>query len=248
MSTFWMETLGDWGQELVYSPRLAHYSWDWMPFHTQTEPYMIPFAYAIYWTVHAWALLKLAQGLQRRYGWSLLKGVIVLSIPINFIWDLSVEATSAYFGWWTYDPGFGPVIQFARGRQPLLWPITLMVGWPNLMAYLAGKPTNRGLNMIERAFRLDRRTRVRPTAGADPGEATDMGVGRAEGARTATLTRPRAAVLEPMDYEIVGQHWRFELRRIVAWLIVFQVSFFLLLVVPLVVLRVVSGHGSVFVP
>jgi hypothetical protein len=51
-----------------------------------------------------------------------------------------------------------------------------------------------------------------------------------------------------MDYEIVGQHWRFELRRIVAWLIVFQVSFFLLLVVPLVVLRVVSGHGSVFVP
>lgn len=32
--TWWMETMGDWGQELIYSPRLAYYHISWLPVST----------------------------------------------------------------------------------------------------------------------------------------------------------------------------------------------------------------------
>ena len=202
MSTFWMETIGDWGQHLRYSPRFSSYSWDWLPYHTPTDPYFMPFAYGVYWTLHAAAVMALGAWLAKKRGWTLLRAVLVLSIPVNFIFDLSLESTAAYLGWWTYDPGFGPIWHFARGSQPLLWPVTLMIGWPNFVAYVAGKPASTGPNVIERTFRLD------------------------------------AAASGPAH----------ELKRFGAWLLTFQVTFFLMLVVPLVVLRLVTGHDSPYVP
>ncbi|MCM3924758.1 hypothetical protein ND748_24230 [Frankia sp. AiPs1] len=246
--TCWMETMGDWGQHLVYSPSFAHYSWDWLPYHTVTEPYFMPFAYAIYWTIHAWAILTLAQWLVNRRGWSLLTAVIVWSVPVTFLWDISAETLSAYFGWWTYNPGFGPVIAFERGRQPLLWPVTLMLFWPNVVAYLAGKPVNRGLNRIELMFRLDRWTRPRT-----PQSAPVAVIVTTKPGGTAMLETPIQAPITTTDdglnYDVVGiSRWKFELARFGAWTAVFQLSFFILLVVPLVFLRLVTGHNSIYVP
>jgi hypothetical protein len=203
MLTFWLETMGDWGQHLVYSPAFAHYSWDWMPWHTQSEPYFMPFAYAAYWTVHAWVVLRIAQWLATRQGWTLLKAVLVLSIPINF-------------------------------------------AWPNFIAYVAGKPTSSGLNVIERWFRLDRFTRPLPApapTGGQPTAAFSPGAGG-----TTTLARPRAAAVG-VDYEVVGTtRVAFEARRLGAWLLTFQVTFLLMLVMPLVLLRIITGHNSPYVP
>jgi hypothetical protein len=45
--------------------------------------------------------------------------------------------------------------------------------------------------------------------------------------------------------------WKFELAGfvgLVAWFVVFQVSFFVTLVIPLVARRVISGHNSEYVP
>lgn len=41
----------------------------------------MPFAYSVYWTVHAWAVLALASRLADRRRMSLLKAVIILSVP-----------------------------------------------------------------------------------------------------------------------------------------------------------------------
>ena len=214
MAVCWMETVGDWGQDLVYSPAFAvHHLLGWLPLKTPNDPVFIPFAYAVYWTVHALAILWLGQLLVDRYGWSMLKAIAVLAVPVNYTWDLLVEGTATAMGWWTYDPGIGPVLTWpSGGKITLLWTVGLMCGWPNVIAYWAGKPPVRGLNHIERFCGLGRLT------AAGPG---------------AELTVPR---------------WRFELARFGAWFAVFQVSFFVMLIVPLVGMRLLLGHHSPYAP
>lgn len=253
--TWWMETMGDWGQELVYSPALAHYHVSWLPWSSPNAPYFMPFTYAVYWTVHAWVVLTLAGKLADWKHWSLLKAVVILSIPVGVVWDLSVETLSAYFGWWTYNPGFGPEIIFAHGRQPLLWPLILLCIWPNFVAYMSGKPNGRGLNTLERAFGLGRMVRPRGEAAAlvpaPVGAAAPVGEAyphrSASGAPSATR-REGFRSAGALDYEVIGKRWKFELARFAAWMATFQVSFFFMLVVPLVSLRLLTGHNSIYVP
>lgn len=232
MLVFWMETLGDWGQHLVYSPHFAHHHLlDWMPVKTPYDPVFMPFAYAVYWTVHALVVLHAARWLVRRFGWSLLTAIVVLGLPVNYAWDFFVEASAAALGWWTYDPGFGPVLEFANGgKLTLVWTIGVMSFWPNLMAFWANKPPVHSLNHFERFFLLDRWTRPHapsvPSPGADAAAAFDAG----------------------LDYEVTVPRWKFEFWRFVAWFVVFQVTFALLAVGPIVLMRVVTGHGSPYAP
>jgi hypothetical protein len=51
-----------------------------------------------------------------------------------------------------------------------------------------------------------------------------------------------------LNYEVTIPRWRFELMRLGAWFIVFQVTFFVLLVVPLVVMRWATGADSPYIP
>jgi hypothetical protein len=165
MLVYWMETIGDRGQELVYSPTFrTHHLLDWLPLKTPHDPLFMPFAYAVHWTVHALVVLWLGQLLAKKFGWSMLKAILVLAIPVNYAWGFFVEGIAAKMGWWTYAPGMGPVLRFANGGQiTLLWTIGLMCFWPNLIAYWAGKPPVCGLNHFERFFCLERFTRPQPT-------------------------------------------------------------------------------------
>jgi hypothetical protein len=249
--TWWMETMGDWGQELVYSPALSHYHVSWLPWSTPNDPYFMPFTYAVYWTVHAWVVLTLAGRLAEWKHMSLLKAVVILSVPVGVVWDLSVETLSAYFGWWTYNPGFGPEIIFAHGRQPLLWPLILLCIWPNFVAYMSGKPNGHGLNTLEKAFGLGRLVRPR----AVPAAPTPALVGAAAPtgstlAAPPSPTSPRQGLRAAggRDYQVIGTRWRFELARFGAWMATFQLSFFVMLVIPLVSLRLITGHDSIYVP
>jgi hypothetical protein len=244
MLVYWMETMGDWGQELIYSPTFQlHHALEWLPLKTPNDPLFMPFAYAVYWTVHAVIVLWLGQLLVNKFGWSMLKAIAVLAIPVNYAWDLLVEGTAAAMGWWTYDPGMGPVLTFANGgRITLLWTVGLMCVWPNLIAYWAGKPPVRGLNHFERFFGLERFTRPKPEMRELPGE-------RAVATAVDTLPRTKLAQYDDLlNYEVVIPRWKFEIARFGAWFVVFQVSFFLLLIVPLVVMRVITGNDSVYAP
>lgn len=243
MLVYWMETMGDWGQELVYSPAFAsHDLLDWLPVKTPNDPVFMPFAYAVYWTVHGLAVLWLGQWLSRRYGWSLGRSILVLAVPVNYAWDFLVEGTATAVGWWTYDPGIGPVLTWPNGGKfTLLWTIGLMCGWPNLIAYWAGKPPVRGLNHIERFMGLGRFTRPKP----DPPPARG---GVLVAARVSKRAEYRADYDALLDYEVTIPRWRFEVARFAAWFVVFQVSFFLLLIVPLVGMRLLLDHHSIYVP
>ena len=198
------------------------------------------------------AVLWLGQLLAKKFDWSMLKAILVLAIPVNYAWDFFVEGIAAKMGWWTYDPGMGPVLRFANGGQiTLLWTIGLMCFWPNLIAYWAGKPPVRGLNHFERFFRLERFTRPKPTpAHTAPGHAA------LSEHQTATATLAPAAARHSkqqeyddlLNYEVTIPRWKFELARFGSWFLVFQVSFFVMLVAPLVLMRIVTGNDSMYVP
>lgn len=220
-STFWLETFGDWGQHLSYSPRFAHYVLNW-PLTAPHNPAWMPVMYSVYWVAHAWAILRLAQWWANRApGRTIGRGILALSIPLTFAWNLVIEGFAAYMGWWTYDPPIGPYLDMGRGNWPLLWPMLLMFGWINLIAYVVGLPEEaRSFNRMERLLRL-------PSLFVRPG------------------WRRSGNALTHDPGEGAG---RFQLVRFMAWLLFFNVTFFLTLVVPLVGVRLLTGRGSAFLP
>lgn len=252
LAVYWMETIGDWGQHLFYSPAFAaHHLLDWLPVKTPHDPQFMPFAYSVYWGVHALIVLWLSQWVSSRLGWSMLKSMLVLAIPVNYLWDFIVEGSATAMGWWTYDPGIGAVLQWpSGGRITLLWTIGLMCTWPNLIAYWCGKPPVRGLNHLERFCRLDRFTRPKQSS-LTVGEQTAFdGGGVAVAARPAVgmVTAKQRQFDAYLNYEVTIPRWRFECLRLGAWFISFQVSFFVVLGVPLVVMRVLTGADSPYIP
>jgi hypothetical protein len=236
---------------LVYSPRFARqHLLDWLPLKTPNAPVFMPFAYALYWTVHAVIVLWLGQRLAKRYGWRLLKSVVILAVPVNYAWDFFTEGIATHEGWWTYNPGMGPHITWTSGGQvTLLWTIGLMCVWPNLIAYWGGKPPVRGLNHFERFFALERFTRPKVPAfsRADP-----SGPAAPPGATTTTTralqTAKQVEYDDGLNYNVIIPRWKFELARFGAWFVTFQVSFFVLLIVPLVAMRAITGHNSIYAP
>lgn len=246
LGVYWMETMGDWGQMLYYSPAFAeHHLLDWLPVKTPNDPLFMPFAYAVYWGVHALVVLRLSQLLSRRLGFSMLRSMILLSIPVNVGWDFLVEGVATAMGWWTYDPGIGPVLEWGNGgRITLLWTIGLMCVWPNLIAYWAGKPPVRGLNHFERFFGLERFTTPKRS-----GVTVGPGVPAAAGTVTMEARPTKQQEFDAhLNYEVTISRWRFELWRLLAWAVTFQVTFFVLLVLPLVALRWMTGADSTYVP
>lgn len=212
-STFWLETFGDWGQHLSYSPNFRHYSLP-LPFTAPHNPAWMPFMYAVYWVLHTWAILRAAQWFQkRRPGTGIGVAILVFSVPLTFVWNILVEGYAAYMGWWTYDPPIGPYLDMGRGNFPLLWPMLLMFTWPNLISWLVGLPEERGFNRLERWSGFER-TLLARTGVPDP----------------------------------AAGGWKMQLWRMLTWLVVFQVTFVLCFMVPLLSLRLVSGWHSFYLP
>ena len=85
-------------------------------------------------------------------------------------------------------------------------------------------------------------------ASASVSSAAGVGSGSlAVATKSANLTKQQEFDAY-LNYDVTIPRWRFELMRLGAWFVGFQVSFFFLLVVPLVVLRAVTGADSPFVP
>ncbi|MFZ2178952.1 MAG: hypothetical protein WAW17_33970 [Rhodococcus sp. (in: high G+C Gram-positive bacteria)] len=231
-STWWLEAFGDWGQHLSYSPVFNHYVLTWT-YTAPHNPLWMPLMYAVYWVAHAWAILKLAEWSRRKFGWSLGKGIVLLSIPLTFVWNLIIEGFAAWAGWWTYEPGIGPVLDMGRGNWPLLWPMLLMFGWINLISWVVGPPHEATrFNRLERLFRLDtllQRTGWHTLARVMPSTAV-------EGPESRVALADRLEVLDP-----AAGSARFQLVRMCCWVVFFNVTFVLTLDVPLVAVRLISG-------
>lgn len=100
----WQETIGDWGQHLIYSPKFTrHRLLEWLPLKSPNDPAFIPLSYAVYWTPHSLMLMSIAPMLQRHFRkLTLLQAVLIVSLPLNYAFDIVVEGFCTYMGWWTY--------------------------------------------------------------------------------------------------------------------------------------------------
>jgi hypothetical protein len=131
-----------------------------------------------------------------------------------------------------------------------------MTGWPNLIAYWGGKPPLRNLNIIERCFHLDRWTEPQaPHVGEgeyDSEESPLIGERdpRKKKSSFVDVWSTKEEYDTQLEYRVKDSvpRWQFGGARFLAWFVVFQVSFFVTLVIPLVVLRMATGKNSVYVP
>jgi hypothetical protein len=219
-TTWWLETFGDWAQHLLYSPVLRHYTLDWW-YTAPHNPDLMPVTYALYWWAHAWAILRLAQWLRGKWpNLTLGQGILLLSAPVTFLWNLVIEGAATYLGWWTYDPPIGPALVWERGTYwPLTWPVFLMMGWINLIAWMVGLPEEQNrINRLERFFRLDRL------------------LAKAGWSKVSGSSNPMAG------------NWRFQSVRLLAWILYFNVTFALTLNLPLFLMRMIPGFHSDYLP
>jgi hypothetical protein len=158
-------------------------------------------------------------------------------------------------GWWVYDPGIGPHMDFANGGKfTLLWTIGIMSFWPNLIAYWAGKPPIRTLNHFERFLGLRRFTQPKrpiPNAAHPDQHGVNVPAGGATlvADKRTTARVDRTAEFDAfLDYQVTISRWKFELARFGSWFVIFQISFFAMTVLPLLVMRVATGSHSIYVP
>src|ERR1700710_1419607 len=127
--------------------------------------------------------------------------MLVFAIPFNYFWDFVVEGTATAMGWWTYDPGIGPVLEWGNGgRITLLWTIGIMTFWPNLIAYWAGKPPIRTLNHFERFLGLRRFTQSKPPF-PDAAQPDRADVDAAGGGATLVAKRTAARVDRTAEFD-----------------------------------------------
>jgi hypothetical protein len=224
-TTWWLETFGDWAQHLLYSPVLHHYTLDWW-YAAPHNPVLMPVTYALYWWAHAWAILRLAELVLRKWpALTLGQGILILSLPVTFLWNLVIEGAATYLGWWTYDPPIGPAIAWERGTfWPLTWPVCLMIGWINLIAWMVGLPEEQ-----DRLNRLDR----------------FMGLHRLL-ARVAWL---KTGVEQPeaVHNPALG-NWKFQIVRLLSWIVFFNITFALTLNLPLFLMRMIPAFHSYYLP
>lgn len=245
-SVFWLEAFGDWGQHLMFSPEFAHYTLDWK-WAGRHNPYWMPLMYAVYWVAHAWAILRLAQWLQRkRPGMSLGMAILILSAPVTWVWNLVIEGVAAYLGWWTYEPPIGPFFDLGRGNWPLLWPALVVWGWINLMAWMVGPPEEENrLNRLERLFRLDRLL-VRPGWSRAPiGQRTSAIAKHGQVAVVDSRTAVGSVAIDELDPTMGAV--RFQFVRLCAWIIFSQITFAFFGAV-IIGVRLIFGFDSAFQP
>ena len=226
VASFWVETIADWSIYLTYSPAFITYQ---LPFnyswHVWDNPAFVPFAYGVYWGMFPYVVLRLTQMVSKRTGWSEFKSLLIVGIPFSYCWDLLVEGTATYFGWWTYDPPLGPSFSWVplggAGIQTLIVPPLLMIIWPNVVAWMAGDPNDGTSPRIARLFRIPAHRDTSPAGSQSLHEL-------------ATPTRSSWNV-------------RYELLKFGGWISVFywaQVTQLL----PIVLIRYAFGHDSIFAP
>lgn len=222
-SCWWLETFGDWAQHLLYSPVLKHGHLAWWC-TTPHNPIFMPITYALYWWAHAWAILRLVQWAKTSMlpKLTLGQGIVLFSIAFTWAWNIAVEGPATWAGLWTYDPPIGPALEWARGTYwPILWPSLLMVGWINLIAWMVGLPEEQTrLNRIERLFGLG-------------GVLARSGWSRAADRSEGDPTRGTL---------------KFQILRWLSWVVFFNVTFALTLVLPLFLVRMAFGLHSYFLP
>ncbi|MGI9162948.1 MAG: hypothetical protein ACR2JI_08530, partial [Mycobacterium sp.] len=121
---FWQETYGDWATYLLYSSEFATYSWQDTRWTAPVKAWWFIPGYVFFYSTFLFALEKAFDTVKRSWPDSNPYVVTtVVSFPMFYVFDLTLEGAAHGFGWWHYQFAFGPTIAVGEGRFPLVWPV-----------------------------------------------------------------------------------------------------------------------------
>lgn len=124
---FWQEGYIDWGAYLLFNPKFALIPWGSTLFTAPNKLWsMIP-CYGIFFTPVYLLFLFITKKMHSPKP-DLKKAVklIILVLPLIYIWDLITEGPAAVLGWATYTDYYGPALVFEKGTFPLVYPVLLI--------------------------------------------------------------------------------------------------------------------------
>lgn len=147
-SMFWQEFYADWGAKLVYSPDFALMPWE-SPMTSPNKPWFMPAAYGCYFVTIYALQNKLIMRLRGSGRCGLLWSVLLVTVPLFYLWDLLVEGIAVMMGWWVYLDPIGPSFHSAYGAMPLMVPILIFVVYGVAMAYLIADVRDNGRPRFE---------------------------------------------------------------------------------------------------
>ena len=161
-TAFWQETYGDWGTYLLYSPAFAIYEWGETIWTSPVRCWWFIPGYVFFYTTFFLALEKTFHVVKERWPDSNpYLATTVVSFPLFYVFDLTLEGAAHGFGWWQYQYAFGPTVAVGEGHFPLLWPILEQVPFMVLVVFGLTWRNTKG----EDAFEAIARTVVRRKPG-----------------------------------------------------------------------------------
>ncbi len=125
---FWQEFYADWGGYLLYNPNFALIPWGSTMWTAPNKAWVTIVQYGPFFTAIYMLLLKLIDKTYKRFpGLGRIGSILIVGVPIFYLFDLIVEANSIQLGWWTYAEHIGPVMSLEKGTFPIVYPILLFV-------------------------------------------------------------------------------------------------------------------------
>ena len=149
-TAFWQETYGDWGTYLLYSPEFVTYDWGQTRWSSPVQCWWFIAGYVFFYTTFFLALEKTFYVVRDRWpSANPYLATTLMSFPLFYVFDLTLEGAAHGFGWWQYQYAFGPAMAVGEGHFPLLWPILEQVPFMVLVVFGLTWRNNDGEDVFE---------------------------------------------------------------------------------------------------
>lgn len=151
---FWIEWPADWGSYLVYNREFPMFSgWTSTWFQTYWKPVPVVFGYGIFWGISAAILLKALPAAKRRFSSLNPTLVVVLtSLAIFYLFDLTAEKTMTGLGWYSYAEPVSPAWHGAKGHMSFVWPVIPLLLFAVFESLVLDRVDANGVYPNERLF------------------------------------------------------------------------------------------------
>ena len=156
-SMFWQDGFINWGMYLLYNPHQTLMPWGPTPFTAPRKVWWTIGGYGVFFLGMIPVTLALANVLRRRFsGLGKTTAIILIGMPIFYLWDLLLEGQAVKGGFYSYVSYWGPALKFEMGNMPVLFPITFIAAWATAAVLLVSWKSADGHARFESWFGVQR--------------------------------------------------------------------------------------------
>ncbi|MCZ7526762.1 MAG: hypothetical protein M5U14_10515 [Acidimicrobiia bacterium] len=149
------EFFADWGVYLLWNPAFELLPWDASRWTTPNKPWSLLACYGWYYVAVYPTILGLMDRIRvRKPSWPRWVPLVAIVLPLFYLFDLALEGTAAYIGWWSYTEPWGPTLgkTAANGfpmRFPLVHPLLIFVAYGLITVWVMDQRDDLGRHRFE---------------------------------------------------------------------------------------------------